>query len=672
MSSRSLSRRNWVAATAIAISSACSAKDKPRGELVVIVSADVSIPKDINQVVLQVLNDSGSQQSLTYVLLPDDLGKAMPGSISIVPPDSGGQHVRVRLIAERDPGTGADPLPRVLREATVNVPTDRSVMLPMPLRWLCDGHETVTPDKHVQSDCPQDETCAAGKCVSAVHDAAKLPDYDPRKVFGGGDENGVGGQCINVQKCFANSVPVVPDEGCTLSVPTGASLTSLNIAMLPNNGDGVCTGGNPRRCFVPLDHDPSEGWDVQDGRIVLPEAVCTELAPGGKIASLALTTACPTKDGTVPICGPWTNVTAEEPVSDVSGAGGAPDNNGGAAGATESAAGESGAPAAISVAQELPVTPILPKATNGTTYIPGGSVVLGPDGNLWFIDSSGMTGNVGRLSTDGSASLFPVPYTSVGHVAGTGDALVGITLGGDGNLWFLRADGGQKTGTGYVVESASYYVGHVTPDGDVTTGATSVGTDAGGIVWGPDGNLWVTSGAGVVRITPDGKTNDSFGPAAAPLDSKLMHITVGPDQNLWFTDWGASYIGSVTPAGVVTEFSVSTPLSHPFDIVTGPDHNLWFTETAANNIGRMTPAGVVTEFALPTKNSGPTAIIVGPDHNLWFTETATNQIGRITTKGVVTEYALPASTSGPQAIVVGPDQKLWFSGPAGFGKFDLP
>ena len=44
----------------------------------------------------------------------------------------------------------------------------------------------------------------------------------------------------------------------------------------------------------------------------------------------------------------------------------------------------------------------------------------------------------------------------------------------------------------------------------------------------------------------------------------------------------------------------------------GPDLALWFTETDANKIGRITPAGVITEFSIPTADSGTEVITMGP------------------------------------------------------------
>ena len=103
-------------------------------------------------------------------------------------------------------------------------------------------------------------------------------------------------------------------------------------------------------------------------------------------------------------------------------------------------------------------------------------------------------------------------------------------------------------------------------------------------------------------------------------------ITVGPDGNLWFTEFFVGKIGRITPAGVVTEFPAA---GNPQLIVPGSDGNLWFTETSISKIGRMTTAGAFTDFPVTTPG-GLVGITAGPDGNIWFCETNNAKIGRIT------------------------------------------
>ncbi len=186
------------------------------------------------------------------------------------------------------------------------------------------------------------------------------------------------------------------------------------------------------------------------------------------------------------------------------------------------------------------------------------------------------------------------------------------------------------------------------------------------IVLGPDGNLWFTEFAGnrIGRITPAGVITEFPIPT---IVSQPFGIAAGPDGNLWFTESRGNKVGRITPTGTITEFPVLTLASQPYEIALGPDGNLWFTESKADQVGRITPAGVVTEFKLPSANSNLGGITAGPDGNLWFTEPDGNRIAQITTAGVVTEFKVPAANSEPVGFSSGADGALWFAESGGGG-----
>ena len=77
------------------------------------------------------------------------------------------------------------------------------------------------------------------------------------------------------------------------------------------------------------------------------------------------------------------------------------------------------------------------------------------------------------------------------------------------------------------------------------------------------------------------------------------------------------------------EFDLPNPDSQPVFIKVGPDKNVWFSEFRGNRIGRMTVDGTITEFDIPTKDGQPRGIAAGPDGNVWFTEQLGNRIGRV-------------------------------------------
>ena len=125
-----------------------------------------------------------------------------------------------------------------------------------------------------------------------------------------------------------------------------------------------------------------------------------------------------------------------------------------------------------------------------------------------------------------------------------------------------------------------------------------------GLESGADGNLWFTDGGtphAIGRITPSGaiqEFTDGLTSPATPFD-----ITEGPDRNMWFTATGDAphnAIGMVTPSGAIKEFGppATQPNMAPAEITVGPDGNLWFLDVATPAIAKITPAGVITEFTV--------------------------------------------------------------------------
>lgn len=263
-------------------------------------------------------------------------------------------------------------------------------------------------------------------------------------------------------------------------------------------------------------------------------------------------------------------------------------------------------------------------------------ITAGPDGNLWFTEST--TDQVGRITPSGTVTEFS---KGISPNAGLG----GITAGPDGNLWF--AEGGTDK------------IGRITPSGTVTEFSTGItpGASPDEITTGPDGNLWFTEQGGnrIARITPSGTVKE-FSKGISP-NAELSGITAGPDGNLWFAENNTSAVGRITPSGTVTEFSDGSPV----DITAGPDGNMWFADEF-DAIGRITTSGTIHEFSSGiTSPSNPYGIAPGPDGNLWFTEYYASQIGRITPSGTVTEFSTGITPhSNPRDIALGPDGNLWF------------
>jgi virginiamycin B lyase len=287
-------------------------------------------------------------------------------------------------------------------------------------------------------------------------------------------------------------------------------------------------------------------------------------------------------------------------------------------------------------------------------------ITPGPDGNLWFIETSG--NRIGKITPAGNITEFPLPTP--------GSLPSGITTGPDRNLWFT--------------EPGNAKIGRITPTGTITEFALPSNKNElfSDITQGPDGALWFIDPVGsggngsIGQITTEGVIKEFPIPAKG---GNPFGITSGTDGGVWFTLPGVNEIARLNPAtGEVAQFGIPTAGSGPGFITTGPDGAMWFTEFSASQIGRINSAGGITEFAVPTKQSGPNGITSGPDGALWFTETQAGKIGQlvpsvalplsaeVTPAATINEFTIVAGANpGVRDIATGPDRNLWFT-EAGF------
>jgi streptogramin lyase len=244
-------------------------------------------------------------------------------------------------------------------------------------------------------------------------------------------------------------------------------------------------------------------------------------------------------------------------------------------------------------------------------------ITAGPDGNLWFAEYN--ANRIGRMTPAGAVTEFALRYPN--------SLPQDVTAGPDGNIWFTERNYNE--------------LGYVTPTGTVSQFVMAGRAWYNFIVTGPDGNLWATkqkidvpggpfTGAAIARIPP----NNPWAYTEFPLSYwDPWDITAGPDGNLWFTQGWQYPLGMITPTGgPVTNIGPGIGNASPaYFITAGPDGNLWFTwdRYYGPAIGQVTPAGVVSYFSVPSGGI-PFGITTGPDGNLWFTNLTTNQIGRLT------------------------------------------
>jgi len=203
---------------------------------------------------------------------------------------------------------------------------------------------------------------------------------------------------------------------------------------------------------------------------------------------------------------------------------------------TEAAAGKIGViTTGGTVTQEYPIPPGLSGvsiAAAGAGYQTGDVVTVLESG------ASGGTLMVGNVSTSGGVENFKTTPS-----IGTGYSVANN----------LTTTGGHGTGLQVNVVSTS----------------NSFGPTA--ITLGPDGNVWFVAASGVanniVEVSPAGQ----FTAYPVPVGGSAEFITEGPDGNIWYTDNFNGAIAQLVPStGVTTEFPTPTQGSGPWGIGIGP------------------------------------------------------------------------------------------------------
>lgn len=291
----------------------CSSDDQPaRGQLMLVLGTDMAVPKDIDNIRVQVVRGSGTlvHDQTYWIESGDDGDTKLPATLAVVAGEAGNDPVQVRLIAARRNQA------RVFSKVKTTLPRDRIALLPLPVQWLCDGSVTEIADDTYESACAskgdQEYSCVAGTCEPVDVDVDDLADFEPERVFGGGAGPGDAlGRCFAAEACFDGGEAVEPISGCRLEleVPNGGE---INVALTfpltdadGNDGPGLC---GEEGCYVPLDRDERFGWQLEDdGSVKLPAAVC-ELLDAGRISQLR---ACYTQESKTlqfPSCAPWSSV----------------------------------------------------------------------------------------------------------------------------------------------------------------------------------------------------------------------------------------------------------------------------------------------------------------------------------------------------------------------------
>ena len=148
----------------------------------------------------------------------------------------------------------------------------------------------------------------------------------------------------------------------------------------------------------------------------------------------------------------------------------------------------------------------------GPLTSPASAITAGPDGNVWFAERAidGSSSVIGRVTPAGVITEFkttPVP-----------GSVVAMTAGADGRVWFVK-DGYGGPAVGRLDPATGTFT-------TFSTGLNGAFTLFGGITLGGDGNVWFTSyfDGLIGRVTPAGVITEFTG--VAP-NTQLNAITAG-------------------------------------------------------------------------------------------------------------------------------------------------
>jgi streptogramin lyase len=175
-------------------------------------------------------------------------------------------------------------------------------------------------------------------------------------------------------------------------------------------------------------------------------------------------------------------------------------------------------------------------------------ITVGPDGNIWFTEYSAQ--RIGKMKTDGTLlAEYLLPESAAQPRE--------IITGSDGNLWYTANGAGANR------------IGKVTTSGVFTEYPVSgTGANVHGIALGPDGNIWFaeTGDSEIGRITPAGAITEFGDTADANVPDGPIGIWTGSDGNMWFTQ--SDSLGRLALCGGTGEATVQATFG-PLNLIDG-------------------------------------------------------------------------------------------------------
>ena len=108
--------------------------------------------------------------------------------------------------------------------------------------------------------------------------------------------------------------------------------------------------------------------------------------------------------------------------------------------------------------------------------LPPGELTFDRKGNIWFNVAGGVETQIVRVTPQMRVTQYPI----------SDNAYSGITLGADGNVWFVEAN----------------HIGKITPAGKLTEYPSPETGGYTGIIWGTDNRVWFGTSQSLASLDP--------------------------------------------------------------------------------------------------------------------------------------------------------------------------
>ncbi len=317
----------------------------------------------------------------------------------------------------------------------------------------------------------------------------------------------------------------------------------------------------------------------------------------------------------------------------------------------------------------------LPKGQNAS------EITLGSDGNIWYVGAQSPFSYrlvplvFGRVTPGGKVKQFRTDLRV------TRGVLAPLPQGGFAVGW-TRWKKRQGTNT-YV---ASGGMGRLTVGGQFTA-IPGFGNRREDLLPMPDAGTWFTESQkiSIVREGAGGvESNSAEVPGAQWMET--FELETDADGNVWFVGTADHFavIGRVSQAedGSVVAEIVHKGKDHQLyaGLTRGPGRSLWFYRTEPRGGTSLVTIDPDTRAIRSVRSRvDPNylrSLVYGPDGNFWFG--SGNGVARISPGGKLKRFKL-GRTAQPEEIAFGSDRRLWFTQPATpsksshrIGRFKIP